>query len=284
MNTSTSNIVIDLSNNVTTTTATTKSNNINNILFLCVFDYGSRELGLNHLTSLTKNGIHNYVAYVTDRKTYKYVKNYGFNVVLEDNVHSNISKNAKEFGTRDFNMFSYLRYKIISKLLEKNVWVWYMDVDTVVMPGIQDIDMTPYMKQDIVFQHDCHMICTGCALYQSNSRTANFTYFVWKNVTDALNDQNFMVELYKGGKLNGLYIDTFDNIEFPNGLLYFDTEDRIPVPEEIMEIKRIYRANTANKKTAFVHANWMIGVDVKIQALKSRNLWCFVKNDICFYC
>ena len=158
-----------------------------------------------------------------------------------------------------------------------------MDADTVVMPGIHDVDMKPYMEKDIVFQHDCHMICTGCALYKSNMRTTGFTYFMWKNMTDALNDQNFMVELYKSGKLNGLFIETFDYIEFPNGLLYFDIEDSIPVPPEIMELKRIYRANIANKKTAFVHANWMIGIDVKIKALKAFNLWDFVNNDKCLF-
>jgi hypothetical protein len=47
------------------------------LLFISVFDYGSRELGLNHLESLKKCGMSNYLAYVADKKTYDYIKKAG---------------------------------------------------------------------------------------------------------------------------------------------------------------------------------------------------------------
>ena len=245
---------------------------MNDIHFVCVFDHGSRELGLNHLISLQRNGISNYSAYVTDCDTFNYIQSHGYNVVFEDCNDENITDEAKDFGTRDFNMFSYIRYKIVNKLLKTHQWVWYMDVDTVVMSGIKDFSIDMCKDKDIIFQNDCHMLCTGCVLYNSNELTLGFTDNVWKHATPSMNDQNLICQLHKAGSLTSLNIDIFNYMEFPNGLLYFDTNDLISVPPEILRIKQRYRANE-HKKTAFVHANWMIGVDTKIKAIKNKGLW-----------
>ena len=102
------------------------------LIFVCVFDNGSRELGLNYLLSLKKQGITNYMAYVTDANTYEYISSKGFNVEKEIPDQS-IVQHAKDFGTGQFNIFSYIRYKVIHRLLLKYKVVWYMDVDTVVL-------------------------------------------------------------------------------------------------------------------------------------------------------
>jgi hypothetical protein len=71
----------------------------------------------------------------------------------------------------------------------------------------------------------------------------------------------------------GLFKTTFfETTEFPNGLLYFDREDLINLSAEFQEEKSKFE-NQKNKSIAFVHANWMVGIDNKICALKKKGLW-----------
>jgi len=243
--------------------------NMENITFISVFDYGSRELGLNHLQSLKHSGIENYTAYVTDKRTFDYIRSCGDFVVTLHPELSTVPENRKDFGTPDFNRFSYNRYKIVNDLLKQKKAVWYMDVDTVVTPEIRNV-YDKYVGKDVFFQNDCHMMCTGCVLYYPTAASINFTEYVWDNASSEKNDQNFIFDLYNSTRLVGLDFGIFDFSEFPNGLLFFDMD--IQVPPQIMEIKRAYKSNT-NKRVAFIHANWMIGVDAKKEALIRGGVW-----------
>lgn len=245
------------------------------LIFISVFDYGSRELGSNHLASLKKQGIKNYMAYVTDNDTFNYIKDQGFNVEYE-NIDEFIPMAPKDFGSREFNKFSYIRYKIMNRLLKQNKAVWYMDADTVVL---KDLNMfyrnfianNSSYNIDMIVQNDLHMLCTGCVFFIPNKRTIAFTKDVYDHATIEMNDQNYIGIVFRDQKPD-VKFTVFDYMEFPNGLLYFDEKDKINLPEEMMQYKRQYR-NNKNKTVVFVHANWIVGVYKKIDAMKERGLW-----------
>jgi len=248
--------------------------NNNDLIFVCVFDNGSRELGLNHLISLRNNKINNYIAYVTDDETFTYIKQWGFNVVKE-NIDDIITTKSKDFGTEQFNMFSYIRYKIINRHILEGKSVWYMDVDTVVLGDLNlYYNGMTNTNVDVIFQNDLHMVCTGCSLYIPNKNSIEFTKYVYDNASTKMNDQNFIANFLMVGK-SYLKYNLFDYMEFANGLLYFKETDTHEIPDYLAQPKRRFRADD-DKNLYFVHANWMIGNNVKTAALKNANLW-FVK-------
>jgi hypothetical protein len=104
------------------------------LLFISVFNYGCIGIAHNHLESLKRNRIQNYQAFVTDKESLEYLSSRGYHVVLID--ESQYTKEKTDFDTKPFNELSYLRYKIIQKLLQENKTVWYLDVDTVVLKDL----------------------------------------------------------------------------------------------------------------------------------------------------
>lgn len=244
------------------------------LLFLCCFDYGSRELGLNHLKSLKNQGIENYMAFIADESTYKLVKKHGFNCTFIDDA--NFSTSQKTFGNPDFIEFSFLRYKFINESLKNYKYVWYLDVDTVVLDNLNNI-YSEYIGKgyDIVFQNDVHEIqnCTGCMLYFSNQKTLDMTAFIYKGMNRQLPDQHFVNFFLRQNP--GVFNTTmFDLERFPNGFIYFDNDMLIGLALEFKDFKSRFYANKDNTKNlAFVHANWMVGIDNKINAFKKKGLW-----------
>jgi len=246
---------------------------MNELLFICVFDAGSRDLGLNHLQSLKNAGIENYMAYVPDKRTYGIVKNRGFNVEMIEG--DDLSTTKKEFGTKDFIEFSFLRYKVIHENLKKGKDVWYMDADTVVLENLNKFYHADYVGKgyDVIFQNDLHEIngCTGCMLMFSNQKMIDASLYMYKGMNTKVPDQHFMHNFLSNNR-NHLNPALFDYMYFPNGVLYFDHLGENQLPPRINEYKMKYIL-TPGKRIVFVHANWMIGNDTKMAALKSKSLW-----------
>jgi hypothetical protein len=242
------------------------------LLFISVFDYGSRELGLNHLESLKKCNITNYLACIADKKTYDYIKKAGHPLELIENA--DFSTTRKHFGEKDFIEFSFLRYKLIRDCLKKHKAVWYLDVDTVVLDDLNKKYLEYVDKgYDIVFQNDLHNArnCTGCMLYFSTPKTINMVDHVYKGMNFDMPDQHF-VNFFLAQNQGAFKTTLFDFCSFPNGLIYFDDEDKIAIPPEYMEYKIKFRANK-KKHVVFVHANWMVGIEEKMNAMKRKGLW-----------
>jgi predicted O-linked N-acetylglucosamine transferase (SPINDLY family) len=257
------------------------------LLFISVFDYGSIELALNHLQSLKNNNIKNYMAFVADEKTYNKVKSYNFNVTQIKELNSISNKGCfnkqKIFGNEDFTEMSFLRYKIINEQLKKYKAIWYLDVDTVVL-----YDLNKYYenyntkrsndktlpRHDMIFQNDIHEItkCTGCALYFSNEKTIKATEHIYNEMNTKIPDQHYMNFFLEKVAPNVFIVDMFDINEFPNGLLFFDEIDLIYLDEKFKKIKYEYTKEN-NKKPLFIHANWIVSIEKKINALKKKKLW-----------
>ena len=246
------------------------------LIIVSVFTYGAIQLALNHYKTLKSHGITNYMAYVLDNESYQEMQKHGYNVTYVDGYK--YSKGNLDFGTTEFNKLMYVRYHIIRDLLQEGHDVWSLDVDTVVLKDIRSIyDSCKGTNLDIWLQNDINMPCAGCVLYMSSADTINIVKLVLQNKDKYVNDQYCLV-----GILNNIptfvsenvlsrqvSVSLFDSSQFPNGLLYFDTSiNRNSYARVIQEYN-----NIPDKQTYFVHANWMIGNDTKIAALKSKRLW-----------
>lgn len=251
---------------------------MSDITFISVFNEGCIELGINHLESLKRCGITNYIAYVTDKQSYNRLLG-KYNVIyLEGGMTTN---EKKDFNTEGFNKLSYVRYYVIKKYLEEGKCVWYMDVDTVVLMDLND----KYKKLlaqykgytfDAIFQSDINSICTGCMILFPTKNCLNIINKIINNKTISINDQSLMMELLKDMNNNELIFPLLDLNEFPNGYLYFADEDCVDVDDSFSGVKKAkqdFLINANNQKVHFIHANWMIGNETKIKNLKKYNLW-----------
>lgn len=237
---------------------------MDNVLFISVFNLGCIEIAENHLLSLIKSGINNYMAYVTDKESFTILTAKGYNVThyIDFDV-----KDKMDFGTEKFNSISYMRYKIISDLLNEGKIVWYLDVDTVVLANLNELVPILATHFELVMQNDMNMPCTGCMMFFPNKKMIGLAEWIYDNRTATENDQILFFKFIQQNQ-SGIKLHLLDHHIFPNGLLYFNEMHTDPRFAELhMDFKN------SQKPVYFVHANWMVGIDKKIEALKSKNLW-----------
>ena len=99
------------------------------------------------------------------------------------------------------------------------------------------------------------------------------TAFVYKGMNREMPDQHF-VNFFLAQNPGVFKTTMFDLERFPNGLIYFDKPELIELSVEFSDFKTNFYKNKDNtKKLAFVHANWMVGIDTKINALRKKGLW-----------
>ena len=116
-----------------------------------------------------------------------------------------------------------------------------------------------------MMQNDINMPCSGCMLYFPNNKTIELTEHIYNSKTSSENDQIILRNYLHNDKirLNLLPIE-----QFPNGLLYFNDFHSHPYYKSMqIQFKK------SQTPVFFVHANFMVGINTKIDALKSKNLW-----------
>jgi len=69
-----------------------------------------------------------------------------------------------------------------------------------------------------------------------------------------------------------LKVKIFDRAKFPNGLLFFD-EEIIGKQNDFLKSEKDKYEAIPHKSPAFVHANFMVGNEKKINAFKKYGLW-----------
>lgn len=237
------------------------------VVFISVSNNGCIDLTLNHLESLKRAGITNYTAYAIDSECYETLCAKGYNAFL---LGRDDLKDFHKWQTKAFDYISFMRYHVIDKLLRQGKAVWYLDVDTVVLQ-----DLNPYAeflrgKFDAALQDDCYMPCTGCMLFFPSALSLMKPMVEMK--TFNINDQAYFEPILKKSKLR---IGVLNRNQFPNGLLYFN-EDNPKYLEKQIEFR-----NSDKSQIMFVHANWMVGLQTKIEALKSKDLWFLPTRSEC---
>lgn len=239
------------------------------IILVSVYNYGCIDLALNFLESLKRvNLAHKHVSYVTDEKSLEVLKEKGYNVELF--TESGITEEKMDFEQKDFNKLSYLRYHIVNNLLQSYDYVWYLDVDTVVLGDIISYFLTSdNINNDITHQLDMDSYCTGCFVSKSNPKTRGFIKQVYEARNNKKNDQLYIYNVYNLlGKSNPLKIGSFGLYSFINGGIYFG--------DGFQEYKKKLKEST--EPVYFVHANYIVGIDKKIKAMKEKGLW-FLKDE-----
>ena len=156
------------------------------LLFISVFNYGGIEMAKNHLESLKRNNITNYVAYVTDDESYDELLLDNYKVSKYISSIDSINKEKNDFATPEFNNLSYIRYKIINNLLKQGKSVWYLDIDTVVLTNLNEYYNSLQKSFDILFQNDINMLCTGCMLIFPNNKTITLMDNIIKNTNEKI--------------------------------------------------------------------------------------------------
>lgn len=239
------------------------------LLFISVFNLGGIHLALNHLESLRRLHIKNYRAYVTNQEAFDIVKENGHPVeMVIETTTTTLTKDKANFGTSEFNTLSYTRYKVILDLLNKGQPVWYLDIDTVVLQNLNEVyDELKNTKYHAVMQDDINMLCTGCMLLFPKPLTIKLIQSIYENRTSADNDQIILLTILMNNP-NIINILPLNKMQFPNGLLYFNELNDNP---RYRELQLQFKEST--HPVYFVHANWMVGMETKIEAFKGKNLW-----------
>lgn len=234
------------------------------LIFISVFNDGVYELALNHLLSLKKNNIENYIGYTNGKKSYNDFKNMGLNVEYFEYNNNNEFK----WSSNEFNNFSLLRYKFIIENLKKYNNVWYMDVDTVVLNNLNNYKHKNNIS--LILQNDINMPCTGCLLCK-DLKQMEYIYNLISNISKENNYEDNDQIIFNNIKHMIGKFDTFPINEFPNGLLYFDEKFIGEKNGQLKKIKDDFIKNM--KEIKFVHANYMIGNSKKKESLIESNLW-----------
>lgn len=237
---------------------------MSDLIFISVSNYGAIELTKNHLTHFQQNNVNNYMAYVTDDESYEELTRLKFNTTR---FQIDAGKNKMNFGNNDHNSMTYARYVVILELLKQGKMVWYLDVDTVALIDLNIIYNTLDKSKHIYFQNDMNMLCTGCMLIFPNNSTISLINAIIQNKNDKNNDQLVMNNILENNK-NIFNIGVLSEYNFPNGLLYFnELSDNANFKQLQINFKN------SSEPVYFVHANFMIGIDTKIEAFKKKNLW-----------
>lgn len=231
------------------------------LVLISCFNFHCIELALNFLESLRKLDIDKkHISFVTDIESYDKLKSLNYNVELLSDTKE--FKFSFEFDSDDFKALSYLRYKIISAMLKKYSYVWYFDVDTVVVNNVIKYFESLPKDFDVCFQMDMDSYCTGCILLKSTPKVRGFVnnFYATKNIK--FNDQVWMHRCFvlKQHIYNVLKIIELYRFSFINGDIYFNNA----LNEDFKKsMEPIY----------FIHANYMVGNETKIKALKDKGLW-----------
>jgi len=240
---------------------------MSNIILVSVYNYGCIDLALNFLESLKRvNLADKHISYVTDKKSFDIIKEKGYQVELFTDF--SIKEEKIKFHEKDFIKLCYIRYSVFYKLLHSYDYVWFLDVDTVVLGDIVSYFLnSEYIDLDITYQLDLdsvYSLCGGCFVIKSSPLTKNFVKHIFDCRHNQINDQVYFNRYFiRLGKRNPIKIGKFSIFSFINGGIYFG--------EGYQDYKQKLKEST--EPIYFVHANYMVGIDTKIKALKEKGLW-----------
>jgi len=175
------------------------------------------------------------------------------------------------FGTSEYNKILHYKIVLIRKYLPQYEELYFVDSDIVFFRDpLPTINATP---GDILFQQDAawnqhHFlyhtyVCAGNIVVRNNTRTLDFLdkWIKMCNKHPELNDQEVLYNYFAHinvsdiREVKELHVNVLPMEEFQNGLDAFQCG-----------------WNTKAEKVC-IHANYRVGSEAKINALKSINMW-----------
>lgn len=195
---------------------------IDNLAFITLTNDGYLELTLNCLASLKRFGLDkNLICYCIGNKSYKTLKDMGYNSYLLDDNNTNFV----EFRNKNWSNIVVNKFLIIHNNLKKYKYVLFTDGDIVYENGqVLYYLLEKIGKYDMIIQNDERgsidkHLCSGFMMIQSNKKTIEL--FDPKHTKKYKNkigwgDQMYINEIKN--KLNYLLLNI--NL-FPNGWFYY---------------------------------------------------------------
>ena len=167
------------------------------------------------------------------------------------------------FDTPEYKAFVNKRPKYILDLLERNHDVLFSDVDTVWLEDpfqyfTGDFDM--FIQEDQPAPKLVH--CAGFAFYRSTQNTINFVkqWIRRLEINKHKKPDQMVLNIMLREKVirKHFKVKILDPKKFVSGRVYFDAE---------------WRKNHTDVKPVFLHNNWIIGHDVKVDRFKTLGFW-----------
>jgi hypothetical protein len=149
-----------------------------------------------------------------------------------------------------------VRWTYSLKYLKEGKIVFYLDVDIVVLKN--PLDFVDW-SADLNIQNDNGKMCIGCMMFLPNSRTISIVESMATMAIPTTKWDNYQVLFNQIADISFRYLIKIHVLpvnQFPNGQVYF-----------------LDKKLEARKDPVLIHANCMVGIDVKKKALKEAKLW-----------
>jgi hypothetical protein len=248
-----------------------RRNKLGKCTIICISNYGFKEFTLNWILSLERNNYTKFVVISFDIELVNYLSELGYSdrtaVVPSKWLGSNITKTTAEFSKLEYNLITQAKVQIHYNLLLNNVTFLMSDADIVWL--------SPFVKELIEFNLEnsyAHMAISqdvnkGIMNYNTGFMYITPTKFTiellnkWiqeqkKNVNKSI-DQFVFNRLLSKIRHNDNRILPLDKLLFACGKAYFHTKTN----------------QRFNIKPFIVHPNSIVGVNKKINYLRSSGFW-----------
>jgi hypothetical protein len=249
----------------------TKQNTVNDLLIVSISNYGFKNLTLNWITNLYKLGFNKFVVFCFDQELYEFLSEKGYKnnlaIVPSNWLDFKISKSFSSWATKDYNQITQAKPQIWYQLLKLKLNIFFSDSD-VAWLNKNIIDhlkfIYEYSTADLLFsvdqEHRNNYYNTG--LFMAKCTPYSIDLFLnlineQRKSPEHSIDQIVLGNMLKKTKFNDSRIIGLDPILFASGKVFL--HDKLN--------KRF------NLTPYTFHANYLVGIEAKINALKANNLW-----------
>ncbi len=248
-----------------------KQNTVNDLLIVSISNYGFKNLTLNWITNLHKLGFNKFVVFCFDLELYEFLSEKGYKnnlaIVPSEWLDFKISKSFSSWATKDYNQITQAKPQIWYQLLKLKLNIFFSDSD-VAWLNKNIIDhlkfIYEYSTADLLFsvdqEHRNNYYNTG--LFMAKCTSYSIDLFLnlineQRKSPEHSIDQIVFSNMLKKTKFNDSRIIGLDPILFASGKVFL--HDKLN--------KRF------NLTPYTFHANYLVGMEAKINALKANNLW-----------
>ncbi len=240
-------------------------------MIVSISNYGFKNITLNWITNLYKLGFNKFVLFCFDQELYEFLNKKGYQnnlaLVPSNWIDFNISKSSSSWATKDYNQITQAKPQIWYQLLKLKCNIFFSDTD-VAWLNKNIVDHLKYIYEystaDLLFSmdqgHRNNYYNTGLFMAKSTSYSINL-------FLDLINEQRKSPE------------NSIDQIVFGNMLkkTKFNDSRIIGLDPILFASGKVFLQEKLNKKfnlTPYTfHANYLVGLDAKINALKANNFW-----------
>jgi hypothetical protein len=248
----------------------TKQNTVNDLLIVSISNYGFKNLTLNWITNLYKLGFNKFVVFCFDQELYEFLSEKGYKnnlaIVPSNWLDFKVSKSFLNWGSKDYNQITQAKPQIWYQLLKLKLNIFFSDPD-VVWLNEHIIDhlkfIYEYSTADLLFSLDNNR---KSVTYNTGLFTAKCTPYSIDLFLNLINEQRknpsysnqkvFKI-ITKKMKSSDNKIIALDPILFASGKVFLK-----------LKLNKKYNLNPYT-----FHANYLIGMQAKINALKANNYW-----------